>query len=178
MEELLKMEHKVRWLDKGDALNTPDYVDQQIYFVKSGSLMVYILDDGSEQIVRFGYPGNLIVMLDSYLSEKPTRFRSKALRKSEIWIFQRSTFESYLRSHEQQIWWTKTLENLVCQQIDREIDLLIKSPKERYDRVRHRSPQLFQEIPEKYIANYLRMSPETLSRLKNIDLNQGNTKIH
>jgi hypothetical protein len=29
-----------------------------------------------------------------------------------------------------------------------------------------RSPQLFQEIPNKHIASYLRMSPETLSRLK------------
>jgi len=152
-------------------------MDQQVYFVKSGAVMIYILDHDTEQIVRFGYPDNLIVMLDSYLSGKPTIFHSKAIRKSEIWVFQRSTFEIYLQSYEQQIWWTKTLENFVCQQIEREIDLLIKSPKERYDRVRHRSPQLFQEIPEKYIANYLRMSPETLSRLKNVDLNQGNTRI-
>ena len=44
---------------------------------------------------------------------------------------------------------------------------LISSPKERYERVLKRSPQLFQEIPNKHIANYLRMSAETLSRLKN-----------
>jgi len=35
------------------------------------------------------------------------------------------------------------------------------------ERVLTRSPQLFQEIPHKYIAAYLRMSPETLSRLLN-----------
>ncbi|MDN5424225.1 MAG: Crp/Fnr family transcriptional regulator, partial [Chryseobacterium sp.] len=28
------------------------------------------------------------------------------------------------------------------------------------------SPKLFQDVPNKYIANYLRMSPDTLSRLK------------
>ena len=62
--------------------------------------------------------------------------------------------------------WIAILENLVQQQMDREKDLLIDSPLERYNRVLKRSPKLFQEIPHKYIANYLRMSPETLSRLK------------
>ena len=40
------------------------------------------------------------------------------------------------------------------------------SSRERYLRVLGRSPALFQEIPHRYIANYLRMSAETLSRLK------------
>jgi len=52
------------------------------------------------------------------------------------------------------------------QQMERERDLLTSSPMERYLRVKDRSPQLFQEIPNKYIASYLRMTPETLSRLK------------
>lgn len=62
--------------------------------------------------------------------------------------------------------WVKILENLVIQQMEREIDILTSSPKERYERVLKRSPQLFQHIPNRHIANYLRMTPETLSRLK------------
>ena len=64
------------------------------------------------------------------------------------------------------IMWTKILEDLILQQMEREVDILTTSPKERYLRVLKRSPQLFQEIPNKYIANYLRMSAETFSRLK------------
>ncbi|MEQ9414852.1 MAG: hypothetical protein RIF39_13530 [Cyclobacteriaceae bacterium] len=58
------------------------------------------------------------------------------------------------------------LRGFVVQQIEREIDILTSSPTERYRRVLERSPHLFQEIPSKYIASYLRMTPETLSRLK------------
>lgn len=58
------------------------------------------------------------------------------------------------------------LEDLVLQQLEREKDILTSSPKARFERVLKRSPKLFQEIPNKHIANYLRMSPETLSRLK------------
>jgi len=62
--------------------------------------------------------------------------------------------------------WQRILEQLIYQQFEREIDLLTASPVERYKRVLARSPQLFQEIPGKYIASYLRMTPETLSRIK------------
>jgi len=63
--------------------------------------------------------------------------------------------------------YTQLLENLITQQIEREIDLLTDSPSERLHRVLNRSPDLFQQIPLKYIASYLRMSPETLSRIRN-----------
>ena len=62
--------------------------------------------------------------------------------------------------------WKKLLEAFVIQQMERETDLLTTSPEARYQRILKRSPQVFQEIPHKYIASYLRMSPETLSRLK------------
>lgn len=62
--------------------------------------------------------------------------------------------------------WQLILESFVLQQMERERDILTSSPMERYSRVLKRSPQLFQEIPNKYIASYLRMTPETLSRIK------------
>ncbi len=62
--------------------------------------------------------------------------------------------------------WHLMMQQLVYQQLEREVDLLTQSPKERYKRVLKRSPQLFQEIPARHIASYLRMTPETLSRLK------------
>ena len=58
------------------------------------------------------------------------------------------------------------MEYLIYTQLEREKDILISSPHTRYERVLKRSPQVFQYVPHKYIASYLRMSPETLSRLK------------
>jgi CRP-like cAMP-binding protein len=61
--------------------------------------------------------------------------------------------------------WDLIRDQMVLQHIERERDLLTETAQERSDRVLRRSPRLFQEVPAKYIANYLRMSPETLSRL-------------
>jgi hypothetical protein len=62
--------------------------------------------------------------------------------------------------------WRILLEELILQQLEREVDLLQNSPAERYKRVYERNPKVFQEIPHKYIASYLRMTPETLSRIR------------
>jgi len=141
--------------------------DTNIYLVEEGSVRIFIVDGKEERIIRFGYKGNIIVSLDSFLSEKPSEFYMQAIRKSTVSIIPKEKFMAFIRSSEQHLQlWATILEDLVLQQVEREKDLLFNAPAERYERVLQRSPQLFQEIPHKYIANYLRMTPETLSRLK------------
>jgi hypothetical protein len=55
---------------------------------------------------------------------------------------------------------------IITQQVERTIDLLTSSFSERLERVLKHSPDLFKEIPLKYIASYLRMTPETLSCIR------------
>lgn len=69
-------------------------------------------------------------------------------------------------SEESRQQYSRLLELLITQLIEREIDLLTTSPIERLNRVLLRSPHLFRHIPLKYIASYLRMKPETLSRIR------------
>lgn len=148
-------------------------IDTNIYLVEEGSLRIFITDGDEERIIRFGYKNNIIVALDSFLSGKPSDFFIQAIKKSTIKIISKFSFTRFIHKENRNLMiWTNILEDLVLQQVEREKDILIHSPKERYERVRKRSPQLFQEIPHKHIASYLRMSPETLSRLKNLDFNQ------
>ncbi len=141
--------------------------DRNIYYIEKGSLRLFIRDEDQERIIRFGYKENIIVCLDSFLSGKPTGFYIQAIKRTEIRTASKKDFYEYIKSSDENLaLWSVILEDLVLQQMEREKDLLTHSPKERYERVLKRSPQLFQEIPDKHIANYLRMSPETLSRLK------------
>ena len=152
---------------RNEYLKVKGSVDTNIYFVVNGSMKVFILDDIEERIVRFGYTDNIIVSLDSFLSEKPSEFYIQAIRKTIVKIIPKEVFREYIyESEENKELLIRMLEDLVLRQIEREKDLLISSPKERYNRVLQRSPGLFQEVPNRHIANYLRMSPETLSRLK------------
>lgn len=155
-------------LERNEYLNVCGAINTHIYFVESGSLSIYITDGDEERIIRFGYKDNIIVALDSFLSGRPSDFYIQAIRKTTVKVITKETFTRFIGEQPERLnIWIRILEDLVLQQIEREKDLLVQSPKERYMRVLKRSPQLFQEIPHKYIANYLRMTPETLSRLKN-----------
>lgn len=166
MKELSALSDKTISLERNEYLKVKGSIDTNVYFVVSGSLRVFILDDCEEQIIRFGYKDNLIVSLDSFLSGKPSDFYIQAIKKSVLQVIPKQRIEGFLKTESNRILWTKLFENLCLQQLEREIDILTSSPKERYLRVLKRSPQLFQEIPHRHIANYLRMSAETLSRLK------------
>lgn len=166
MTALVELSEKTITIDRNDFLAVKGSIDTNVYFVESGSLKVFVLDDCEEQLIRFGYKGNLIVLLDSFLTDKPSVFFIQAIKKTVVKVITKSQIDKFLENESNRDLWTKILEDLVIQQMEREIDLLTNSPKERYQRVLKRSPQLFQEIPLRHIANYLRMSAETLSRLR------------
>ena len=167
MTEIINLYEKEIVLKRNEFLKVKGSVDTNIYFIENGSLRIFLLDDGEEQIIRFGYKNNLIVSLDSFFTEKPSDFYIQAIKKTTLKVISKNKFIDFIgKSDKNKTLWTTILENLILQHIEREKDILTSSPKERYNRVLKRSPKLFQEIPNKYIANYLRMSPETLSRLK------------
>lgn len=166
MNEILELSDKTISLDRNEFLKVKGSIDTNVYYVVSGSLRVFVLDDAEEHTIRFGYRDNIIVALDSYFSGGPSIFYIQAIKKTVVKVITKEQVDDFLKLGNNKLMWTKILENLVVQQLEREIDILTSSPKARYQRVLERSPQLFQEIPHRHIANYLRMSPETLSRLK------------
>jgi CRP-like cAMP-binding protein len=166
MKEIIELSDKEITIERNEYLKVKGSIDTNVYYIESGSLRFFLLDDYEEQTIRFGYKENLIVSLDSFLTGKPSDIYIQAIKKTVVKVVTKEQFDKFLEKENNQNLWTKILENLVIQQMEREIDILTNSPKERYERVLKRIPQLFQEVPNRHIANYLRMSAETLSRLK------------
>jgi CRP-like cAMP-binding protein len=154
-------------LKRGEILKSRGTVDTRIFYVHEGSLRAYLWDGQGEHTIRFGYPGNMMAALDSFFSGQPSPMIIQALRSTKLSIMGKTAFMQFIQNDEEnRVLWQIILETLIVQQLERETDLLTASPAERYQRVLQRSPQLFQEIPHRFIAAYLRMTPETLSRLK------------
>ena len=154
-------------LARNELLLTKGKIDSNLYFIVSGSLRIFVSNENEEHTIRFGYKNNLITALDSFISNAPSDLYIEALKKTQVKFISKKAFTLLINSSiELYKTWTLVLEQLVLQQLEREKDILTTSPLLRYKRVLKRSPQLFQEIPNKYIADYLRMTPETLSRIK------------
>jgi CRP-like cAMP-binding protein len=154
-------------LKRNEFLIRPGAIEKHIYFIEEGTIRAFIEDEGEEQVIRFAYPDSIFTALDSFLTGKPTLFYIQAIKQCRLKGVEKDAFNELMQSSEENSrHYLLMLQELVGQQMEREIDLLTASPIERYKRVLERSPHLFQEIPNKYIASYLRMTPETLSRIK------------
>ena len=154
-------------VNRNEFLKMSGSINTNLYYIQSGSLKIYINHNDDEHIIRFGYKDNFIAALDSFITEKPSDFNIQAIKKTELKVISKTNFMNFIdQDLDNRILWDQILGQLIVDQLEREKDILINSPMERFQRVFKRSPQLFQEIPNKHIASYLRMTPETLSRLK------------
>ncbi|MFK7932706.1 MAG: Crp/Fnr family transcriptional regulator [Saprospiraceae bacterium] len=154
-------------LKRNEFLKVQGSRDANMYYVEEGTVRAYIETEYEEQTIRFGYKGSFIGALDSFLTGRPSPFYLQAIKKSQLKVITRTNFLKFVQADTTNLQlYCTMLEMWAIQQMEREMDILTYSPRERYERVFKRSPHLFQEIPAKYIASYLRMSPETLSRLK------------
>lgn len=153
--------------NRNDFVSSRGSINTCLYYVENGSCRVFMLDDAAEHTIRFGYTGSFITALDSFITGKPSEFYIQALKKITLKVVDKMRYMDLIGANPSNMQlWNHLLEGLILQQMEREVDLLTSSPEERYNRVFKRSPQLFQEIPQKYIASYLRMTPETFSRLR------------
>lgn len=152
---------------RNEYLKIPGSRDTNVYFIKDGSLRILLERDSEEITFRFGYTGNFISALDSYISGKPSDFGIKAIKKSHVSAIKKSNFVTFLNSNPKHMHlWQRLMDSVILDQGERELDLLTVSPIERYQRVLKRNPKIFQIVPGKYIASYLRMTPETFTRIK------------
>ncbi len=159
-----------RKVAKNEFIISEGHIDQNIYYVKSGAVRVLLQTEFEELTIRFGYQDSFITSLTSFIKGTPSEFYVQAIRATTLYVVPKVKFMELVATDEKYLkLYAAILEGLVIQQMEREIDLLTPSPAERLKRVMERSPRVFQEIPSKYIASYLRMTPETLSRIRKAD---------
>lgn len=154
-------------LRRGDYLIKEGQVEQHLYFVLSGALWLYLPTPAEDICVGFSYPNTLLTAFPSLVCQQPSAYCIQALRKCELLAITKTDFEEIQGKRPVFAkFWRLELEKALVGKIEREVDLQLPDPAQRLQRLLARSPHIFQLVPKKYIASYLRMSPETLSRIR------------
>ncbi len=144
-----------------------DTLDTHLYFLEEGSARAYFTEAAKEHILYFGYTGSLLSAIDSFLSDTVSKLCIKTIKKTKVKVISKKQFLHFIEKEKETLaLWQQVLSQLIVRQVDREKNLLLDSPVARYHQLLETHPRLFQEIPHRYIASYLRMTPETLSRIQ------------
>ena len=166
-DELKEAWHNKVVLKRNDFLAKPGEIESHLFYVVTGSMRIYFPHESEEICVGFAYHNSLICSYPSFIQQKKSQYAIQALTKTETLAITRKDFYQLLSTHRDlETAWRMLEEDALLGKIEREAEMLTFSPEQRYNRLLERSPQLFQIIPRKYIASYLRMTPETLSRIR------------
>lgn len=152
---------------RGIHLTRAGEVERYFYFVDQGVHRFYYLRDAVEVCIGFTNTGHYSGVYDSFIQQQPSRYWLESLTDSVLLrIHYRDLQALYDRHHSIERWNRRFIEGISIGRANREVEILCWSAEERYRRLLEQSPWIFQEVPLKYLASYLSMTPETLSRLR------------
>jgi len=154
-------------LAKGDFyLQTGQYCNQ-MSFIKTGMLRVFVNTDEKEVTQWISTKGYFVTDLASFVFATPARWTIQALTDTEMFTISKENYQSLGEFVPE---WNK-LEKLFIAKCfvmleDRIFSHLSMSAEERYQQFFENNKELFHQVPLQYIASMLGMTPETFSRIR------------
>lgn len=85
-----KIEQEKLWnseevhLKRNEFLKVGGTIDTNLYYIISGALKIFIVNNSEENIIRFGYKNNFISTLDSFISKQPSHLYIQAIKKTTL----------------------------------------------------------------------------------------------
>ncbi len=168
ISDLLQCWTKEREFKIRESLLGFNEMDTNLYFVKSGCVRLFIVNkNGEESNLGFGYANSLITCFQSFIEGKPSVISIEAILPSTLIAIAKIDLMRLINTNAQiAFWYQSMLEQTLTGHIQRQVELLTLKPQERYLVFMKRSGHLINSIPLKFIASYLMMKPETLSRIR------------
>ena len=156
----MKFAKNEKILDEGE-------VCEYIYWIAKGLVRQFYYKNGKEMTEYMATENHICMCIESLFNEEPTHLKV-------IFALPKKQLEAVaMKSVNIQILYRKILEeSLILSQIRADM-LRFESAIDRYQKLVKRSPQLVMRAPLVYIASYLQMTPETLSRVRTQTLLEG-----
>lgn len=162
--KLMKREFK-----KKDKLIDVGETENYISFIETGIARFLIPKEEKDKEITFGFcfENEFISAYDSFLTKEPSLYQIEALTDLSIWsISHKDLQEVYAKSFVGNVIGRMSSERLFLIKSKREQSLLNKTAEERYLNLFTERPNLIKEVSLKYIASYIGVTAQALSRIR------------
>lgn len=152
---------------KGDYLLTEGKVCRHMYFVQQGGLRGFYNLDGKEITHWFGFENDFVTSFHSFITQEPAVENLQLLEGSVLWAISKDTLNRLFVQHHE----IETLVRIVYEKYyirleERYVNAQFRTASERYADLLAQRPHIIERVPLGYIASYLGISQETLSRIR------------
>lgn len=154
--------------EHGELVEESGTIARQMIFVKSGCLMTYFTStDGADQVIQFASSGWWTGDLSSLTSEKPSAYTTRALTSCDLLLLPKMRMDEMLSRYPVfEKYFRIIFQNSLITHQNRIIQAFTHTADDRYANFQEQYPQLEQFVPLKYIASYLGITPEFLSKIR------------
>jgi len=156
-----KLRRKQYLLQEGDICRYENFVVQ-------GCLRTYHIDSkGQEHIVQFAVEDWWIGDMYSFLTQKPSRYAIDALEDSVVLsIEKKSMDELYIKVPKFEKFYRHLLQNAFIALQERITSNISETGEERYRQFQLKYSKIEERVPQRMIASFLGLTPESLSRIR------------
>lgn len=168
-DQLLLPILKIRKFGKKEVLTKAGEVEDNFNFITKGLIRKYFKKGSQEIITQISSEGHIIHCQESFHSRQPSDYTIEAIEPSIVISISYEDLEKAFAS-------SKRMEHLGRMVItytmvikDRwQLQMVKMTPRERFLNFVTKNPTLMQRVPQKYLASYLHIKPETFSRFKHL----------
>ncbi|QTD37599.1 Crp/Fnr family transcriptional regulator [Polaribacter batillariae] len=161
---LLKNELQYKKLKKDDYLLEKGNTCSSLSFIISGSFYQYSIDlELNKNIIDLNVSNDWVINHKSFTTRKPSEYSIQAFEDSSIYELSIDAIHRLIAQSQSFLQMGKVLEESTSR-----IDFFDNNntPDEKYNFILKNKPNLLQKFPQKLIASYLKITPETLSRVR------------
>jgi CRP-like cAMP-binding protein len=166
-KEAIELNFKPIKLKRKDFLLKEGVVCDFVAYLNSGVIRHYHIKNGNEITCDITLSNNFITDFKSLTQDIPSNYNFQLLKDAELLIInKKDLFELYNVNKNIQSFGRIMAEQVALRTIDIAMSLSSDKPEERVEKLIKQRPDLFQEVPQRYLANLLGISPESLSRIR------------
>jgi CRP-like cAMP-binding protein len=159
----------IRSFDKKQQLLQAGEVENYLNFLVKGLARMYFFRDKTEVITNIAREGQFLSASASFLSGDPSSYFVETLEPTTFLSITRQQLEKlYRESPRIERLGRLMTTDFVLQKEAWELECMRLDTRERFLHFVESNPELMQRVPQKYLASYLNMKPETFSRLKHL----------
>lgn len=143
-------------------------VAHEVFFVLKGALHQFYIDEaGNERTCNFTFERDFVTDLESFSQQTQSSSSIKTLTESTCLSIRCTDLVALMKqSPATAEFFRMLIERIAAKSIKRTKSLLSFSPERQFLDLIEEQPEIFQRVPQRYIAQYLGIAPESLSRIK------------